>query len=108
MTGQPEPCISGRCFSPQACGGFGYCRDRNQYGMPTEATADQWRNVATKMRQHPASKEDIEKRLAEHIAGWPVTLPPHAFVQVRADLVTHALTEIQVLRAEKMQKKATL
>lgn len=22
-------CLSGRCYSPMACGGFGYCRERN-------------------------------------------------------------------------------
>lgn len=25
----PEPCLSGRCYSPLACNGFGYCRQRN-------------------------------------------------------------------------------
>lgn len=25
----PEPCLSGRCYSPVACNGFGYCRERN-------------------------------------------------------------------------------
>lgn len=24
-----EPCLSGRCYSPIACGGWGYCRQRN-------------------------------------------------------------------------------
>jgi hypothetical protein len=23
------PCLSGRCYSPIACGGFGYCREHN-------------------------------------------------------------------------------
>lgn len=27
-------CIKNRCYSPMACGGFGYCRDRNQDGYP--------------------------------------------------------------------------
>ncbi len=26
---QPEPCMKGRCRSPVACGGWGYCRERN-------------------------------------------------------------------------------
>lgn len=25
----PEPCLKGRCRSPVACNGFGYCRERN-------------------------------------------------------------------------------
>lgn len=27
-------CIGGRCRSPIACGGFGYCRERNNDGRP--------------------------------------------------------------------------
>jgi hypothetical protein len=26
---EPEPCLKGRCWSPMACNGWGYCRDRN-------------------------------------------------------------------------------
>jgi hypothetical protein len=29
-------CINGRCWSPVACGGFGYCRDRNLDGFSME------------------------------------------------------------------------
>lgn len=25
----PEPCIKHRCYSPTACNGWGYCRERN-------------------------------------------------------------------------------
>jgi len=25
----PEPCLKGRCYSPVACNGWGYCRERN-------------------------------------------------------------------------------
>lgn len=31
----PEPCIKGRCFSPTACNGWGYCRERNEGYEPT-------------------------------------------------------------------------
>ena len=31
----PEPCINGRCFSPMACNGWGYCRERNERHEPT-------------------------------------------------------------------------
>jgi hypothetical protein len=51
----PEPCITsfatGRCYSPVACSGFGYCRDRNlKYGLPTEAAAQEWRADAAKLK----------------------------------------------------------
>lgn len=36
MTYQPEPCIGKRCYSPMACGGFGYCRNRNLDGVLPE------------------------------------------------------------------------
>jgi len=51
MINQPEPCISGRCYSPIACGGFGYCRDRNRDGLPTEKTAKEWRDRASKLKE---------------------------------------------------------
>ncbi len=25
----PEPCLKDRCWSPGACSGWGYCRERN-------------------------------------------------------------------------------
>lgn len=100
MTDQPEPCISGRCLSPLACSSFGYCRDRNQYheGEPSEAQKAHWRNVAAKLGNQRASTEDIAKRLSDVVAGWPHILPPNAFVQVRADMITAALIEIEGLR----------
>lgn len=48
----PEPChwglaTKGRCYSPVACGAFGYCRDRNiLFGQPDEVTAAKWREEA--------------------------------------------------------------
>lgn len=30
-----KPCLSGRCYSPLACSGFGYCRERNFAGDST-------------------------------------------------------------------------
>ncbi|MEY3773859.1 MAG: hypothetical protein RLZZ129_639 [Verrucomicrobiota bacterium] len=32
----PEPCICGRCWSPMACSGWGYCRERNMGREPTD------------------------------------------------------------------------
>lgn len=29
-------CLKDRCWSPVACGGFGYCRDRNNDGYPMD------------------------------------------------------------------------
>jgi len=36
-------CTEGRCYSPVACNGFGYCRQRNKDGLPSEETAAEWR-----------------------------------------------------------------
>lgn len=30
----PEPCLKDRCYSPLACQGFGYCRERNFIKAP--------------------------------------------------------------------------
>lgn len=49
----PEPCIRGRCWSPTACNGWGYCRERNlKYpgGRPPEATIAALRNQAIVLR----------------------------------------------------------
>lgn len=59
----PEPCrwglaTNGRCHSPIACAGFGYCRDRNIIdGVPDEETAAQWR-VEAAHRLAIASRTD--------------------------------------------------
>ena len=40
VNSQPEPCldlVDGRCSSPVACFGWGYCRDRN-FGPGVDAT----------------------------------------------------------------------
>lgn len=53
MTDQPEPCLGGRCYSPLACGGFGYCRNRNRDfpdGAPSDETRIQWRTEALKRK----------------------------------------------------------
>lgn len=33
----PEPCTGRRCYSPTACNGWGYCRERNDGRAPTTA-----------------------------------------------------------------------
>ncbi len=38
-------CRKARCFSPIACAGFGYCRERNCDGLPSEAEAAEWRRL---------------------------------------------------------------
>lgn len=35
-------CQKGRCFSPVACGGFGYCRERNEHGLPSKEQEKEW------------------------------------------------------------------
>lgn len=45
----PEPCLSGgRCWSPIACHGWGYCRERNKadLGAPTERQVAERRAIA--------------------------------------------------------------
>jgi hypothetical protein len=35
----PEPCLKDRCYSPLACYGWGYCRERNfDRGLPADRT----------------------------------------------------------------------
>jgi len=46
-----------------------------------------------------ADTNDILKRLWDEIAGWPKIELPSAVVQVRADLVTQAYSEIDELRS---------
>lgn len=38
-------CLKERCLSPIACAGFGYCRERNDLGLPTEEEAAEWRRL---------------------------------------------------------------
>ena len=55
---QPEPCLSaadfapGVCRSPIACGGWGYCRERNRDGVPNRSGQDAWREEAA-LRNSP-------------------------------------------------------
>lgn len=46
---QPEPCLKGRCWSPTACGGWGYCRERNMEdrAAPTDAQVAERQRLAT-------------------------------------------------------------
>lgn len=45
----PEPCLTGRCWSPVACNGWGYCRERNAGipGIPSPETVDWFRAEAS-------------------------------------------------------------
>lgn len=60
MASEPEPCIGGRCFSPIACNGFGYCRERNiRLGAAalTKELGEKWREEA-KVRALAAQQEE--------------------------------------------------
>lgn len=46
----PEPCTKGRCYSPTACNGWGYCRERNEGRLPTEAEQRELRDLAAERR----------------------------------------------------------
>lgn len=48
MTRIPEPCLDGQCRSPVACGGWGYCRERNAplRGAPSEDQVERFREIA--------------------------------------------------------------
>lgn len=50
MSQAPEPCLSGSCRSPVACGGWGYCLERNKddRGAPTPQQIDERRRIAAK------------------------------------------------------------
>jgi hypothetical protein len=52
-TKQPEPCLSGhgeRCYAPVACEAFGYCRERNTFGLPDKETAKKWQMAAAERK----------------------------------------------------------
>ena len=55
----PEPCTAGRCWSPMACNGWGYCRERNaDYpGGPTAEDIQALRDGAA-ARQADAEQDD--------------------------------------------------
>ncbi len=42
----PEPCVEGRCYSPTACNGWGYCRKRNEGIAPTDYEVQTYRLIA--------------------------------------------------------------
>lgn len=42
----PEPCVEGRCYSPLACNGWGYCRKRNEGIAPTGYEMQTYRLIA--------------------------------------------------------------
>ena len=52
-----EPCIKGRCYSPTACNGWGYCRERNDDDSPAMVRMRYWRGAFWQLR-----------RMLEHIA----------------------------------------
>lgn len=51
---QPEPCLKDRCRSPVACGGWGYCRERNfiDDGAPTDEQIKERRKIAEERSQN--------------------------------------------------------
>lgn len=53
---RPEPCLSGRCWSPISCGDWGYCRERN---MPLKG--------APSPEQQRAFRKEAAERAASHI-----------------------------------------
>ena len=46
----PEPCIKGRCWSPTACNGWGYCRERNEGAAPSGTIIAERRAIAENQR----------------------------------------------------------
>lgn len=51
----PEPCLKGRCYSPTACNGWGYCRERNMRSIKefiyiTAEQMQRWRDEAAGRR----------------------------------------------------------
>ena len=57
----PEPCIEGRCFSPVACNGWGYCRERNKGRAPSQYQIDRRRADAVRSRDK-AARSDARTR----------------------------------------------
>lgn len=48
----PEPCIKDRCYSPVACNGWGYCRERNAGRCPSA----EMQAALRKLAQHNKDK----------------------------------------------------
>lgn len=57
-------CIGGRCRSPVACGGFGYCRERNNDGRPMDEA-----NVARRKQESAEERSLARKGFAEYARG---------------------------------------
>lgn len=55
MSPYPEPCLKGRCYSPTACSGFGYCRERNftEYRHMITAKAAEAAKATEAQRRQP-------------------------------------------------------
>lgn len=99
MTQQPEPCINGRCYSPTACSGLGYCRERKlPFLPPSEAEVQKWQ--ARARNPHASHPEPILERLERNIGDWKEIKEPAAIVEVRADLIVEAYQEIKRLQEQ--------
>lgn len=54
----PEPCTKGRCYSPLACNGWGYCRERNEGRAPTSQEMQSFRIIALDRKAKEAGYGD--------------------------------------------------
>ena len=64
---KPEPCLKSRCYSPVACDGWGYCRERNVSSDPVDENG-QRPSWMIKMRRSDA---EIRSGLNDHCDYLP-------------------------------------
>lgn len=56
MANSPEPCLKGKCYSPNACNDWGYCRERNEGIAPTSYEQQTFRLIATDRKAKESQK----------------------------------------------------
>lgn len=55
----PEPCIKQRCYSPTACEGWGFCRERNISEDPIDENGQrpEWLILERRIMAHERKSE---------------------------------------------------
>lgn len=56
----PEPCLKDRCRSPIACGGWGYCRERNVSSDPTDANGARPQELIDERRAEATARDECK------------------------------------------------
>lgn len=101
-------CLKNHCRSPVACGGFGYCRERNQdgRGMGREAIEARRIEAETNISLRDAFAQNVREAIAEQypavfFPGIDVTLAATTSdcPLIRADLGNGEVYHVTITRA---------